>query len=558
MDCPVKLRDLLAPTWRERARAEDALLEFLILDASGGAEADPTAPWPPDIQRQIQALEPSPAIFLSALVAFWADVAERSYQQRMAGTRRAPTPRGPRGWSSPHLAAFPMAPASPTKTAAMMRGLWVWSFIARLGPWVSTIEDQLIACLEHPEPVVQNAAEAAFGTVDTMGDNAFARFLQVADRRLLQGQSPCRAQVIARHLTGERLTAILEGLEPSMPPGRCGVRFAILGELTGELAKRAHDYLRCHLHASWSPGQWAGFIGALGRVSRHRGFDPETVAAIEPLVGDGDRQVRCAAAVFLLSHSPTAHGDPLAALAASRDPLLLMKLCQGLAEHAHGPPGLLEAVVTASLGNYQAGDGEPHHSAVELLMALAQRADGVQRFIPAIRAWCEKLLTEPDIDGEDLAEVLDLVDALGSEALSLRGHLVALLARWTADAETETEVTLPSLEEPGAVAKIQAHLQQRLEAGGADGATALATAQGYGVLLQHLADNLAHLQREFDAQEAAFDAEQRELYPEAWSDTPLPPGDAASQWTCDGARGEDEDELAVRLRHTLARLGKGP
>ena len=60
----MKLQDLLAPTWHERVRAEDALSVELI------DFPDKTTTWPKEVQDEIRLLQPSPEVFFVRFSCF--------------------------------------------------------------------------------------------------------------------------------------------------------------------------------------------------------------------------------------------------------------------------------------------------------------------------------------------------------------------------------------------------------------------------------------------------------------------------------------------------------
>src|SRR5262245_53675606 len=135
-----RLQSLLAPTWRERARAADAYMLG-------------PAPTP----EEIRVLEPSPELFLAALVSFWAEPAALQMREAMAGMARPPQPGG--GWrSAQHENAFPMTPALAELETTGWHGVALWQHFAALGPYVGALEAQLLACLDHPHGSVESGA----------------------------------------------------------------------------------------------------------------------------------------------------------------------------------------------------------------------------------------------------------------------------------------------------------------------------------------------------------------------------------------------------------------
>ncbi len=301
----MKLQDLLAPTWRERVRAEDALLAELV------DFPDQTTIWPKEVQDEIRLLQPSPGVFLSALVAFWADVSEQQDEEWMKKFRKELTSNLPQKWTSPYLAQFPMEPPIPPVSTNIMRGAWVWSFISRLGPYAENIEQQLIACLDHPTSTVYDAAESAFGLVNSMSDEGFAQLLSFADRSGRNGQIWKRAQVIARHVTDDRMASVLENLEPGISEICSTARFAIIGKLDGNNAHIGLAYLLRYLGAPWSDDQLVDLIYAMASLSERIGFELQALPAIRRFAEHDNPNVQSAATCFLASHSPVENHDIL-------------------------------------------------------------------------------------------------------------------------------------------------------------------------------------------------------------------------------------------------------
>ena len=145
-----KIQDFLAPTWSERLKAEQAILAELMEDL------EEINYWGEEIQQEISKLKPSPEVFLSALIAFWSDITEKNYLERMKAFNDKPHPYSAKKWSSPHLVKFPMTPKIIPEAGMLMPGIWVWSFISKLGCYCNMIEPQLVACLSHPEPIVSD------------------------------------------------------------------------------------------------------------------------------------------------------------------------------------------------------------------------------------------------------------------------------------------------------------------------------------------------------------------------------------------------------------------
>jgi hypothetical protein len=537
----MKLQDLLAATWRERARAEDAFLTEV------GEYFEETGPWPEEVQDEIASLKPSPEVFLSAFVAFWAEVAARQYVKRLKqiGKKVHIEPNVSAGWSSPHLAAFPMTPAEVPDLANMMRGVMVWKLIDRLGHYAGAIEPQLIACLYHPEPVVRDAAESALGTSDAMTDQGFAQFLAAADARGGKGFTWQGAKAIAGHVCGSRIDMVLDGLEPSAPANVSEARLLIIRQLKGDNAQAAWRCLKTRIADSWSTKQLSAIIPGLQHLCGLVGIDADVVSMVERLVTHNDPDIRSAAAEFLANLSSSEHLDILKRLVLEAHPWVLIALCRGLTGCKDISPDLLRAVASRCLGNGEGFDDEPHDSAVRMLTKLGKNAGIV---LPEIVTWLDQASSSPDLEREDIVDALDIADALGELAGPLKPGLQRML-RWMTPSESEEPEELPTLNQPEDIPKIQTHIEKSMLEAGTDPGLAKAQAELNGAIMDALVTNQDKIQAEIDRRQSEYEAEQRDLYPE--------------QDTTDGGTGQEplpllysptRVKLLVRLRGTIERL----
>lgn len=499
--------------------------------------------WPEAIQQEIRSLEPSPAAFLSALVGFWADVALQQYRERMHQPDALAAAALSQTWASPHIALFPVTPAEPPGSANMMRGLWVWNFIEKIGPCGALIESQLLACLDHPEPVVWSAAESAFATVDQLSDAGFAQFLAVAERHGSNGQLWKRAQIAALHVNPTRMTLLLNGLEPGADETLALARFAILERLEGEVAATAYHYLLRYLPGEWSDAQRANLIRALTSLSQTLGFDPRAISQIKTWMQSPTIELQCAALGFLVAHSPLADRETLLNLPADAHPWVLTELCRGLARHTQLPPELLRMLIARSLGNFDGYDGEPHDSAVTLLTDNA--GYHASAALPEIVTWWEATSAKRYLDREIVADALKIAEVLGVAAAPLKPGMERALASLMVES---TEDEWPALDQPGAIPEIQERLQVAMTEAGTPPEIASTAGEWYAGFFTEFSKNADILQKEIDEQQAQFDAEQKELYPELLvteeSDLDRDEEEQTSQE-------EEEDELLVRLRAWL-------
>lgn len=183
----MSLQDLLGPTWKQRVRAADALLPLLAHDDGRTASAA-------QVQQLLSKLQPSPEIFLRALLAFWGMVAERQLCKRAGEALPASDSRR---WGDPNLETFPLDRALASLPAGGMHGMWVWMLLEHLGSMAELIEAELLNCLSHPEPMVTDAVEKALGAASRISDAAFERFLAHADAKGGDGYLHVRTAALA-------------------------------------------------------------------------------------------------------------------------------------------------------------------------------------------------------------------------------------------------------------------------------------------------------------------------------------------------------------------------
>lgn len=442
---------LLAPTWAERAAAEDVLRRWLF-ELRPNDPKEPFYAWPEPVQSAIAALQPNPATFLAALLAFWADVALRAHQRHLAslggnvvGDWASPP------WGSAALLQFPMNPAYPPRSRRAPPGQAVFDFICHLGAPAAAIETQLLGCLRHPDPQVVFAAEVALGTCPQLSDSGFAALLGYAERTGRNGYAQIRTQALARHLTASRMPAFLEGITPTTRTQQRSVRCRILGHLPDERAALAAPRLLALLREARSSKAFCDIAmalpteGALGAALALEVLQHARSTSVEH---------RRAAARNLAAHDPVQHCDALLALAADADPWVKVYLAEGLLHASHIPAELLRCLAAHTLGDYDGYDGEPHDRVVRLLIHTGQRAAA----LPEIAIWFTEYINQGDFEGSGLHQTLDLLEALGDAARPLAPELHRLHLTLLPDALDVVDADLVDTEE-GMIDPLEARLQ---------------------------------------------------------------------------------------------------
>ncbi|HEY5993575.1 MAG TPA: hypothetical protein VIU46_03145, partial [Gallionellaceae bacterium] len=484
----VKVQSLMAPTWIERSRADDQFFFSL------GEQHDDLNPCAEDILQAIGEAQPSPAEFLSALVAFWAEVSlqQHNYSMSQFGSRkRAEIDAGLAArLASAHANKFSMTPAKPPVSESVMRGWGAWKLVAGLGRFVPLVEPQLLACLEHPVSTVQDAAARAFGTADTISDEVFRQYLAFADRCGGSGFVWVRTGTLAKHMTDARIARLLDGLVPGAPEAVLQSRLGIIEGLQGTPAQTACRYLLDHLGDAWADAQLSKVIYTLVRLGQTLGMPEEAVPRMEALAGHANDDVRTEAVWFLANHSPRAHQALLLEKMDDPYPRVLDAICNGFARHDDVPPDLLRRAAARTLGNYEGHDGEPHYSAVTMVTASPAHA---RTALPEIIAWWEHASASAWLDQTQIRHALDIAERLGAEAAALKPGLERALAWLTKPDEDEEE--LPEIGEPGAIPVIQQKLEEGMREAGNPPVVVEAASEFYGGLLNYIADNTQDWQK---------------------------------------------------------------
>lgn len=539
MELP-NLPALLAPTWRERARAEDALQSWMLRQPEG------SSPWPEPVQEALRLLQPSPEVFLSAVVAFWTRVRMRQHAAEMHRVLRTQWDGDVpiNGGFETAGRLFPMTPQEPPISRIWSRGHSVLEFLQRLGPTAGRIEPVLCECLGVADESVAFSAVIALGGAEAIGDPTYARLLDLADRYGESGfAARDRFNALARHTQGQRLIDMMQSLVPGMSGRKLSVRCRILAALGREHASAIKALMLDLLKLKWSASGRADLLWALGAHCQDRSLG---VSSLIQIAAYGDRKsekLRSAVARILAMHDHDATRDRLNALARDPHPWVRYAVCGGLLVRPEVRPDLLLTLLGNCLGNFEGSDGEPHDACVSLIVQFpAAAAPSIQRILH----WWQELSDDDDIDSGLLTQAMKTFDALTPHA-DLRPMLPGLQQVFRRLTSPEPTLEFPSLQTPGALPMLREALEANMLAAGSEPAQAAAWADLHALALGQFASEQASIQAEIDGEHDQLEAEWRDLHPEEFAeeDASGHAGDASEPDAPVDASEPDEHELLI-------------
>ncbi len=405
----IPLTQLLAPTWEERKQADEALLAFTMENQNKVGK---------HIQQQLQAMD-DPKAFVHNVIAFWGSVIFKDYKYRMG--KYCQQEAWEITFDYDNSKAF--ADINMHKIRAnLLRG--VPTFIEHLGFMGEEVEEALLCCLAHPEPVVVTVAEKAIGDSQSLSDSGFQTMW--AEMSASRSDWWQRRKDLAQHLTISRLETLFTAILADKSRGKkatapASLALGALGELSGVCAKIAYDFLEEHLPTKRKAEAQASFIHALTKLSKQFGFSTQSTAYCREhfIAGhhyerhDNDR-LYAAYVNYLSSQDVPKNIDILQQV---KTPWALSTLCRNLQTADEVPVAVLQHAVGKSLGNYDGCDGMPHDDAVELL--LSQHKYIVQcRHL--IFAWWNTLCHESSVknywEHEELDDAIAFIKVLKDKA----------------------------------------------------------------------------------------------------------------------------------------------
>ncbi len=532
------VQDLLAPTWSTRAQTANRLMLAIAMGSDGSLQ-DP-------LQTQLRELKPDPRTFLSALIGFWSLVAALERQGLFGGSKsRKPV----QGVGDPRFDLFPISPELSKIKFAGMNAIWVWQFIEKIGSAASLVEKELVACLEHDESTLIDAATAALARADSLSDDTFARLLAVADRLGWDHAWVERSKGLARHANGARLQLLLDGMAPDAPEARVRARAGALRYLTGDAAVAAYNHLSTRMGLAWKPQDHDQVLQAFAAICAVVGAKHEDLETIRQLATRDDESLRCGAAEFLGRHGTSSDLPLLERLLQDPSPYVRARLCQGAMERTDAPDDLLRAAASACIGNFAGHDGVPHATCAQWLLSTGPRAELAA---PAWLSWWNDYVSGNEIETVEVQSIVALTELIKPETARrfLPGLRIAL-NQWTSEPDSEE---MPALNEPGAIDVVRDRLEQDMVNAGNDPALAAAMANLHGGVLAELAGSFQEIQAEIDAHQAELDEARRQIDPDWVMESAEAPNESENDDTNPTDYGEDD--RVTELRRAIEKLSQ--
>lgn len=499
------LPSLLSRKWLERKKADLLLLEHFTQD---DRESDPHViePWPERYQAAIRQLEPDPATFLSALIAFWADQCADEFTLRMAQFEKGPSPPLDRsGWASLHAARFPLDD-KPRRRDFDMYGLWIGRLLSRIGPIATPCVPQLIACLRHPEPTVSGSAIGALGSIGPEARAALPALVERATGGELGADRITLPRAIARiagdslelaaHLStrlrdteSEQVTrGACAVLRETKPGRRTGLDVAVAAFPHAKSAERRADLL-------WSATDWAEREGV-------RGTEVLTLAGTARM--DPSERVRAAAAWCQGRLGDVRDEESLMQYANDEHPWVRGALAQALIGRAPPSERVVQRIAK-NLGDYNGYDGSPHDDAVEVLRHWGPAAHVARH---EMVEWLRSIVTKGyHQEQETVNDACRLAEGVGAfEGLfpAMRAILDAIEAQ-----APEPEI---DLSQPGSLQAMEDRLVTSALQAGSSEQEARANAAFNAEMARLFMEAVPDMQAEIDAREAEDRADREAMF----------------------------------------------
>ncbi len=440
-------RELLSPQEARRYLANELLFKMIVLSGMNGNEVQINK-----LIKESGALMPDRDIFLHALLSYWARMLQILQARRMVsfslagGKKKIASQR--EGWLSRWEYHYPVV--EPCEDEALitqiplLMGMESWLKNA-IGPADIALLPQLVACLDHPEPICQDAAVKMIGAIGTA--THAAEPLRPALRALQQRVAekgcwhrPFVDGTVIAGIIGNNISAWLEMADEITPTcsmslveGYCGSFREINAPATALVDRLLAISANIPLKQDEKLCELLTCAAELARKSRYRCGDVRE--RILPLVNAKSEVLRRAAATALgyVAQLPT---DETLLIQLSKDQVDWVRVCAHRAAHYVTTPSseLVEATAQ-DLNKFDMNDGLPHDDAVETL------ANWGRQIMPAfehIRRWLKARAADPFYYEDFQEQELMLIENLGEAACSLVPLLQKYDERITSDQEDDS------------------------------------------------------------------------------------------------------------------------
>ncbi len=422
------LRSLLAPTWPER-RAADALVNSLF----GYLEKDADGRWQGIAREAIERLNSEAPRYFGALIDYAAVALAGAHQAWTNCMHDLPPPPPARL----HDADYPLADALTWDHPGLF-GMGLAKLLEGIGPVAASRAPTLAAIVEqHPRDTLGEAAFLALGSIGTNARVALPTLLANVRSTGQQSSPDHRSQALARVIGDDpaAYAEIARSIDPRGDFAQVDGACALLACLPVPQPTIAEILLSKVALADEIDARTRLLMLAASLCPGEPDVSARCREVVLGLVADTDADLRAAAAIAL-GHvgDPTRDMSSLVALA--RDPQWQVRNAAYLAAGTWPRFDLdVLAAAGADLGCYDGYDGEPHYSALNLLIGAGHAAAPL---VARLRDWLQAACADDGFDLDDGWErerLAHLVEALGPDAHDLREALEDFLLRYDDDAD---------------------------------------------------------------------------------------------------------------------------
>ncbi|HTO08155.1 MAG TPA: HEAT repeat domain-containing protein [Myxococcota bacterium] len=428
------LPQLLAPVFRIRRAADSLLFAVTMREPSVGGR------WTGGLARGFELLGRGRDEFLHALISFWAGRMSRQYEARMSNWGARARAQGDARWSHAAEARYPVS-GDELRGPAELYGGNIARWLGGIGPAGAACLDQLVTCLDHPEPMVSSCAVIpALGSMGPAAVPAVPRLLERVRMLGVDSQPFHLGIALARILAddSDAATRITAEIDPTGP----SEAFYGLCWLLEEIARpspAASDLMLEKLRDA-PPDRVSGVLWIGSGLARRSGSTRSQAwrdQALRPC-HDPDDTVRAAAAHALGQVGvPESDTAPLVELAGDPAWKVRAQAYRAAKEWRAPAPELVRAMGR----DLQSDDDDATEAALQGLDSLGSR---VAPALDSIRTWIDQGVARLGSGGPDerfVFSVLGLIESPGDDAQPLRPSLARLHEILRAERLTALEAT---------------------------------------------------------------------------------------------------------------------